>query len=118
MASEINLSSPQPLASAVCCPFYGGDFAAVYSLFIVTPIVCGSCVFGHSIMQYFVSFLVMGSSRWGRERYLLYLFLSSGCFVAIAVLCLFLKVHWVVMWCVIVAIPVTPTCFFILLHFP
>ena len=36
---------------------------------IVAPVTCGSFVLGPSfVMQYFVPFLVLQSSRWGRER--------------------------------------------------
>ena len=42
------------------------------SLFIVAPIVGGGSVFGRCfVMQYFVSFLVLQSSLWGRESWLL-----------------------------------------------
>ena len=44
----------------------------VDSLFIVAPIVCVFFVFGPCfVVQYLVSFLVLQSSRWGRERWLL-----------------------------------------------
>ena len=44
----------------------------VYSLFIVAPIICGAIVFGPSfVMQYFVSSLVLQTSRCGRESWLL-----------------------------------------------
>ena len=43
-------------------------------LFIVALIVCGGFVFGPCFdVQYLVSFLVLQSSRWGRER--------VGCFL-------------------------------------
>ena len=44
----------------------------VYSLFIVAQIVCGIIVLGHCFgIQYFVSVLVLQSSRWGKESGLL-----------------------------------------------
>ena len=50
-----------------------GGFAVVYSLFIVAPIVCRLFVMVPCfVVQYFVSFLVLQSARWGRESRLLY----------------------------------------------
>ena len=44
-----------------------------YSLFIDAPIFMGNFVLGlYFVRQYFVSFLVLQSSCWGRERWLLY----------------------------------------------
>ena len=44
------------------------------------------------VMQYLVFFLVLQSSRWGRER------VVAFCSVAVSVLCLFLAVPWVSLW--------------------
>ena len=42
--------------------------AVVYSLFVVSPIVCGGLALGLcSVYQYFMFFLVLQSSRRGRE---------------------------------------------------
>ena len=65
-------------------------------------------------MQYFVSFLVLQLSRCGRESWLFDL-LSSGCHVAVIVLCLFLKVPLVRPWCVVVVIPGELT-YFLTIH--
>ena len=54
---------------------------------------------------YFVSFLAMQSSRWGKRELVALLFLISSCHVAVIVLCLFLTVLWVGVQCVIVALP-------------
>ena len=54
-------------------------------------------------MQYLVSFLVLQSSHWGRERWLL-----KNCFkchVTVSALCLFLAVQCVGLQCVIVVFP-------------
>ena len=75
-------------------------------------------MFGPRIVQYFVFFSGFGIISLRKREVVALLLLSSGYYVAIIFLCLFLKVHWVVLWCVIVAIPVTPTCLFIFLHFP
>ena len=41
----------------------------IMSLFIVAPIVLwGCCVWSLFAVQYFVSFLVLQSSRWGRGK--------------------------------------------------
>ena len=72
----------------------GGGSAVVYSLFIVAHIVCGSFVFGPCFVQYSVSFLVLQSSRWGRESWLLD-FIVCWMLSAFVVLCLFLTVPWV-----------------------
>ena len=50
----------------------------VYSLFIVAPIVNGGGLVLDACfaVQYCVSFLVLQSSRWGRESWLLYFYLS------------------------------------------
>ena len=54
-------------------------YVVVDSLFIVAPIVCVFfCVFGPCfVVQYLVSFLVLQSSRWGRERWLLKIALNG-----------------------------------------
>ena len=64
-----------PTHGSVHCYMHG--CVVVDSLFIVALIVCGSFVFGPCfVLQYLVSFLVLLSSRWGRESWLLY----SYCF--------------------------------------
>ena len=50
------------------------------------------------VMKCFASFLVLQSSRWARQSWLLDL--SAGCHVAAIVICLFLTVPWVGLWCV------------------
>ena len=46
------------------------DLFVVYSLFNFASIVCGVIVLGLClVMQYFVSFLVLQSSHWGRESW-------------------------------------------------
>ena len=83
--------------------------------FIVAPIVLLFCfvfVFGSCfVVQYLVSFLVLQSSCWGRERWLL-----KSCFkcnVTVSALCLFLTVQCVSLKCVIVVFPShTPLTFF------
>ena len=65
--------------------------------------VCGSCF----DMQYLpvVSFLVLQSSRRGRQSWLLYFGLSSLCRVTVSVLWDFLIKPWVGLLCVIVVFP-------------
>ena len=51
------------------------------SVFTVAPIITGTCVgflFCDTNAQYFVSFLVLQSSRWGRESWTLYLYCLYG----------------------------------------
>ena len=46
-------------------------YVGVDSLFIIAPVVCVFFVFVFGtcfVVQYLVSFLVLKSSRWGRER--------------------------------------------------
>ena len=62
-------------------------------------------------MQYLVSFLVLQSSRRGRERWFL-----KNCFLChgtVSAMCLFLAVQWVGLQCVIVVFPghILPTFF-------
>ena len=72
----------------------------------------GPCI----VVQYFVSFLVLQSSRWEREGWLHNFKFSSGCYVAVIVLCLFLTVPWVSLWCVIIAFPCHTHLFVFLFH--
>ena len=68
---------------ASCCPFCGGGSVVVDLLFIVTPIVR---VYNCSmfVVRYFVSILVLQSSRWERERELVTLLcLSSWCLMIV-----------------------------------
>ena len=76
-------------------------------MFIFAPFVCGGFVFcPYFAMQYLVSFLIVHSSRRGRES------LLRRCYhVAVSVMCLFLAVPWVDLQCVAVA------CFSYLLTF-
>ena len=77
-------------------------------LFIVAlaPIVCGGFVLGSCfVVQYFVSFLVLQLSHCGRESWLLYFCGILNCHVSVVILCLFLTVPWVGLYCVIVAFP-------------
>ena len=61
----------------------------------------GVFVFGPCfVVQYLVLFLVLQSSRWGRERWLLKT--CFKCHVSVSDLCLFLKVQCVGLQCVIV----------------
>ena len=55
-------------------------------------------------MQYFVPFLILLSSNWGRESWLLYFYCLQD-IVTFSVLCLFLMVLLVGLQCVIVAFP-------------
>ena len=56
-ASKMHLSHPSPSGFRYC-PFEGGGYVVVDSLFIVIPIVCGGFVFGPwFLMQYSVFFL-------------------------------------------------------------
>ena len=91
----------------------------IYCLFYsrcLWGIVFGACF----VMQYVVSFLVLQPSRWGRESWLLkfyrlldvmwLFFLSPRNMMrrgsrSVIALCLFLKVPWVGLQCVIVAFP-------------
>ena len=51
-----------------CCLFLAGDSTVVYSLFAVATIVCvGKVLSPYFVSQYFVSLLVLQSSRWRRE---------------------------------------------------
>ena len=79
-------------------------YVVVDSLFAIAPIACRFFVFGPCfVVQYLVSFLVLQSSHWGRERWLL-----KNCFkchVTVSALCLFLTVQCVGLQCVIVVFP-------------
>ena len=67
-------------------------FVVVDCLFIVAPIVCGFFVLGpYFVVQYLVSFQVLQSSRWGRERWLLNN--SFKCHVTVSALCLYVSVN-------------------------
>ena len=69
---KINVSSPVTFA-AVHSKAVGSVF--VYLLFIIAPTVCGGFVLGPCfVVRYFVSFLVLQSSRWERESWLLYFY--------------------------------------------
>ena len=50
--------------------FSGGRSVVVYALFIYAAIICGGGVGPCFDMQYFVSFLVLQSSRWERESWI------------------------------------------------
>ena len=79
--------------------------AVVDSLLIVAPIVLVGFVFGTCfVMQYLVFFLVLQSSCWGRESWLLY-FIAFKCHVTVIVLCLFLTVPLVCLQFLTVAFP-------------
>ena len=56
-------------------------------------------------MQYLVSFLVLQSSRWGREREK---WLLKNCFYVmglVSAICIFLAVQWIGLQCVNVVFP-------------
>ena len=63
-------SSESTLVKTARCWKYRvtAHYYVVYSLFAVAPVSVKSCF----ALQYFVSFLVLQSSRWGRESCLLY----------------------------------------------
>ena len=52
-----------------CCPFWGGGSAVVYSLLLLPLFGGEGVVLGLCFLQYFVSFPVLRSSRWGRESF-------------------------------------------------
>ena len=68
-----------------------------YSIYTIFRIICRGSVFGPFFnMQYYVYFLVLQSSWFGRERELVALFwLSYWCLVTVSVLWVFLTVPWV-----------------------
>ena len=62
---EINLS---PKWLWILCPFKGGGSAVIYPSLIIAPIACEIFVLGSCfVLQFFVSFLVLQSTDWGRE---------------------------------------------------
>ena len=66
------------------------NIGVVYSFFIVASIVCGVIVLCPCfVMQYFVYFLVLQESRWGRGSWLLY----NNCLL-LSDICLFLTVPY------------------------
>ena len=73
-----------------------------YFLFIVTSIV-GVCNVICFVVRYFMSILVLHSSKWGRESWLLCLIVSSKCLVVVERL--FLAVPWGCLRFVIVVFP-------------
>ena len=74
----------------------------IHCLFLLLLFV-GFFVFGPCFVQYLVSFIVLQSSRWGRETWLL-----KNCFkchVTVSALCFFLTVQCVGLQCVFVVFP-------------
>ena len=59
-----------------CCPFEGGG-SVVDLLFINTPVV-GVLVVVCFVVRYFMSILVLQTSRWGRDSWLLCLVFLPG----------------------------------------
>ena len=73
-------------------------FVVVDSLLVVAPIVCRFFVLGPCFdVQYLVSFVVLQSSRGGRERWLLKN--CFNCHATVSVLCVFLTVQCVGLQC-------------------
>ena len=85
-----------------CCPFEGGISVVVYSLFvtIVVSIESVFCVVPLFSGVFFVlSCLTIIPLRTSEPVALLY------CVVAVYILCLFLRVPWLGLRCVIIAVP-------------
>ena len=63
---QSNAFKPPAPGGLGCCPFKGSGPVVVDSLLIVTPIV-GFCNVLCFVVRYFMSILVLQSSRWGSE---------------------------------------------------
>ena len=62
---------PPPRGGFGCCPFRGGGSVVVDSLLIVTDPLWDSVIVLCFVVRYFVSILLLQSSQWGRESWLL-----------------------------------------------
>ena len=99
---------PPPPGGFGWCPFYGCGPAVVYHLVIVVSIVvllrefCVESLYCCAIFCVLSSFAIIPL---GKRELAACILLSSGCYVAVIVLCFFLTVPWFVLWCVIVAFP-------------